>query len=584
MQPVNPDSFKLLLHAKHSVRFKNTLYSRKQKEGKMRFSEKFYEMKRLEQIASCLFKHELHYLIDLLKIKMHLPLHKQLALKKTLISETHPAVLREIFEELGGAFLKLGQVISLRPDLVGIELSKEFEKVLDEVPPESFRTVVEVINKNLPHGMKTFREFNSHPIASGSIAQVHAAVLDDGRKVAVKIQRPHIREIFIRDIAIMRTLAERLKENPHFEFFDPVEVVDEFKKYTLRELDFNHEAVNMIRFRKNLAGCSTILIPKVYKEFSNDKVLVMERANGEDIFRIKDKLKNNEKRFVVETISKMIIKQIFEDGFFHADLHPGNIMYLKKGKIAILDYGIVGYLDKELKEDLYELFIGLINGDLIKVTDSLIEINVGDKDIDREALKSGLHYSLSDFYDTSMEKLPVGEVFKNMIDTAARSQLRLPSNFVLLGKSLFTVEGFCRELSPDFNIVRYAKPTLKHLAKKEFSPNKLAKDAINTAVGLKKLVVNAPRYVEDFTHKIDLIEDRVTKYEAILKDYHEWMIRIAQSVIYSILLIPILITSSILMGKEPLWFGISAYSFIGYGISLLLMLAILRAINKKTRR
>ena len=550
----------------------------------MKLSERFYELKRLEQIAACLFKHELHYLIEILKIRMHLPVHKQLRLKKTLAYETQPAVLREIFEELGGAFLKLGQVISLRPDLVGYELSKEFEKVLDEVPPESFKTVVEVINKNLQHGMKTFREFNSHSLAAGSVAQVHSAVLADGKKVAVKIQRPHVRETFIQDISIMKILAQRLKENPHFDFLDPLELVEEFRKYTMRELDFNHEAINMIRFRRNFSAVPTVQIPKVYKQFSNDKVLVMELLEGHDIFRLKDKLKGQDKTFVVETVSKMIIKQIFEDGFFHADLHPGNIMYLKKRKIGLLDYGIVGYLDKELKERLFDLFVGIINGDLIKVTDSLIEFNVGDKDIDREALKSGLHYTLADFYNAPLEKLPVGEVFRNMIDTATRAQLRLPSNFVLLGKSLFTVEGFCRELCPEFNLVSYARPELKRLARKELSPKKLARDALSAAIGLKKLVVNAPRYVENFTRQVDLIEDRVSKYEAIIKDYNEWMIRGAKALVYSIILAPLLIAAALLAGREPQYLNISIYSFIGFGISLLLIIAILRTLTKKTGR
>ncbi len=550
----------------------------------MKLGEKLYEAKRLEQIASCLLSHELHYLVDILKIRVHLPVHKQLKLKKANYYDTQPAVLREVFEELGGAFLKLGQVISLRPDLVGYELSKEFEKVLDEVPPESFKVVVEAINKNLPHGMKTFREFNSHPIAAGSVAQVHAAVLSDGRKVAVKIQRPHVRETFIQDIAIMRMLAERLKENPDFSFFDPVELVDEFRRYTMRELDFNHEAVNMIRFRKNFAGVSSVQIPRVYKQFSNDKILVMELLEGEDIFRIKDKLKNPDRKFIVETVSKMIVKQIFEDGFFHADLHPGNIMYLKKRKIGLLDYGIVGYLDKELKEKLFGLFTGIINGDLIKVTDSLIEFNVGDTDIDREALKSGLHYTLSDFYNTSLDSLPIGEVFRNMIDTATRAQLKLPSNFVLLGKSLFTVEGFCRELYPGFNIVKYAKPTLKELSRKEFSPRKMARHTLATAIELKKLVANTPRYVENFTRQVDLIEDRITKYESILNEYQEWMVKATKAAVSAIVLIPLLIASALLISREPHYLGISIYSLAGFVASALLIISILRTLNKKTRR
>lgn len=550
----------------------------------MGLGQKFYEMKRLEQIASCLFAHELHHTINTLKLNIHLPLHKQIALKKTAYMETQPRVIREVFEELGGAFLKLGQVISLRPDLVGYEFSKEFEKVLDEVNPESFRSVVGVINKNLPKGMKTFREFNSRPIAAGSIAQVHSAVLDDGRRVAVKVQRPHVKETFMQDIDIMRLLAGRLKENKSLDFVDPVELVEEFWRYTQKELDFNHEAVNMIRFRRNFAGVKNIEIPKVYKEFSNDKVLVMELLVGTDIYHAKDRLRKPQKLFVVETVTHMIIKQIFEDGFFHADLHPGNIMYLKNHKIGLLDYGIVGYLDTELKEKLFELFTALIDGDLIKVTDSLIRINIGDRDIDREALKAGLHYTLSDFYNTAITDLPIGEVFRNMIDTARKSHLKLPPNLVLLSKSLFTLDGFCRELYPGFNLVRHSKPMLKGLYRKELNPRKLLAETVSAAASLKRLAFNAPRYLEDFHRQVELIEDRVTKYESILKDYHEWMVRIAKAAIYSLLIIPLIISSALLINANPKYFNISIYSLIGLGVSLLFIIAILRIFGRNTRR
>jgi len=184
----------------------------------MGLREKLYEIRRLEQIAACLFKHELHHLIDSLRIRRHLPLHKKLSFRKSQLQVVQPQILREVFEELGGAFLKLGQVISLRPDLVGIEFAKEFEKVLDSVPPENFRAVVSVIRENLKGGMRNFVEFDSNPIAAGSIAQVHKAVLADGRKVAVKIQRPYIKEKFLQDISIMENFAERLKSDSRWNF------------------------------------------------------------------------------------------------------------------------------------------------------------------------------------------------------------------------------------------------------------------------------------------------------------------------------------------------------------------------------
>jgi ubiquinone biosynthesis protein len=560
----------------------------------MGLREKLYEMKRLEQIAACLFKYELHYLIDSLKVRRHLPLHKKISLKTKELTQpgltpqqTQPQVLRTIFEELGGAFLKLGQVISLRPDLVGYDFAKEFEKVLDQVPPEDFKAITEVIDESLPKGMKSFVEFDSIPIAAGSIAQVHAAKLADGRKVAVKVQRPNVKETFQQDISIMMNLAERLKEDHRWDFLDAVELVEEFKKYTIKELDFNHEAVNMTRFGRNFQDSETVLIPKVYREYSNDRVLVMELLDGKDIYTARARLNPAQKKFVVETVSRMILKQIFEDGFFHADLHPGNIMYIKDGKdekIGLLDFGIVGYLDKELKEKLFSLFTGLVRGDLIAVTDSLIEINVGDQDIDREALKAGLHYTLSDYYNQSSTKLNVGEIFRNAIDTARRSQIRLPSNLVLLSKSLFTVDGFCRELYPSFNIVEYTKPILRDISKRELKPKNLVDQGLATAIGFKRMISNLPRYVENFSRKVDMIEERITKYESAISVYNDWMSRIVKATIFAILLIPLLISSAILIDKGPYYAGVPIFSFLGFCASITLLISMLYSLNKKTRR
>jgi ubiquinone biosynthesis protein len=550
----------------------------------MGLREKLYEIRRLEQIAACLFKHELHHLIDSLKIRHHLPLHKKLSLRKSQLQVVQPQILREVFEELGGAFLKLGQVISLRPDLVGIEFAKEFEKVLDSVPPENFRAVVSVIRENLKGGMRNFVEFDSNPIAAGSIAQVHRAVLADGRKVAVKVHRPDIKEKFLQDISIMENFAERLRSDPKWQFVDAVELVQEFKKYTLKELDFNHEAVNMVRFRKNFEGDDSVVIPKVYRQYSNDKVLVMELVDGIDIYKVRNRLSDQEKLHVVKTISRMVIKQIFEDGFFHADLHPGNIMYLRNRKIALLDYGIVGYIDTELKEKLFDLFSAIVNGNLIKVADSFIELNVGSQDIDREALKAGLHYTLSDFYDQPLDSLPLGEVFRNALETARRSKLRMPSNLVLLSKSLLTMDGLCRELSHSFNLVRFAKPLLQDISKRELRPKNLAEHTISAALSLKRLVINAPRYLENFNRQVSLIDSRLTKYEQLAEDYQEGMIQTAKSIFYSVFVISLMITSALLVDKGPLYNGIPIYSFLGLCATLLMLITILRTLNAEKRR
>jgi ubiquinone biosynthesis protein len=241
----------------------------------------------------------------------------------------------------------------------------------------------------------------------------------------------------------------------------------------------------------------------------------------------------------------------------------------------------VGYLDTETKEKLFSLFIGIIKGNLIAVTDSLIDLNVGYKDIDREALKAGLHSTLSDYYDRPLDHLPIGEVFQNAIDTARKSQIKLPGNLVLLGKSLFTVDGFGRELCPGFNIVQYARPFLKDLTKKRLKPKDLAEETLTAALGFKKMLLNAPRYVDNLNRQVTLIEDRITRYEDIVEKYHDWMTRITRAVIYAVLLTPIMITSALMIGKGPIIAGIPIISVLGFASCILLLISMLYTLNRK---
>lgn len=335
--------------------------------------KKIGEAKRLEQIASCLFRHELGFLIYAMKLKIHLPLAKTIKVKKSAIAEhTQAKVFREIAEELGGAFLKLGQMLSLRPDLVGKEISKEFEKLLDNVPPEKSEDIQKMVELHMPQGMPAFKHFNHEPIAAGSVAQVHKAILKDGTVVAVKVERPLVKEKFEQDIALMNMLAQRLKDSINISFADPVEIVEEFRKYTIKELDFSHEAKNMERFRLLFKSQDKIIIPRIYKEYCSSQILVMEFIEGIPMSKAPE-LSKQQRENIIHNVTESVFHQIFEEGFFHADIHPGNLLLVGKDKLALLDFGIMGYIDRELKEKLTELFVALVEADLDKVADVLID-------------------------------------------------------------------------------------------------------------------------------------------------------------------------------------------------------------------
>lgn len=540
------------------------------------------EIKRIEEISVCLFNHELHFLINALELNLSLGTKKYLEKKPQKSIEIQAKLFREVFEELGGAFLKLGQMLSLRPDLVGKEFSKEFESLLDNIPPENFEVIQKSIDEHITGGMSIFSHFDSQPIAAGSIAQVHKAILKNGDVVAVKIQRPNIKIKFEEDIDLMLGFAHKINNKMSLPFVDFVEIVEEFKRYTLRELDFNHEASNMMRFKKIFSkdSDSNIIVPKTYSEYSSSNILVMQFIEG---FKISQNIKMsaNQKRKIVRVITQSGFSQIFETGFFHADLHPGNILLLKNGKLAFLDYGIIGYLDTDLKNDLANLFIALVNGDLDKTTDALLDLNINNSLPDKQALKEGIYYTLGDYYNSSLNEMPFGEVFYNLIETAIRSKIKMPSQLIMFSKMMITMEGFCRRLYPEFNIVEAGKPYAAKLLMKKMNPKNIIREGIRNAVAMKNILFKIPIYIKEFSGEMKIIEKSISDMDERFQSFQNQMLKMTKVIFYGILFIALIINSALLFNMEPKYFNISIFSIIGYSISFLLVLIVIYVLREK---
>lgn len=511
--------------------------------------------KRLVQITRILFKYELQHIINKANLTHHLPLHQRFKTKEE--KEVDPVLLRKVFEELGGAFLKLGQLLALRPDLIGKDYSKELEKLLLDVEAQDFKDLKEKL-KYIP-----IEEIQTIPIGCGSIAQVYKARLEN-KIVAIKVKRNGVDELFREDIEIMELIAKSIQKSDKVSFLNLNEIVNEFKVYTKKELDFNNEVRSLEIFHNNFKGSKEIKIPKVYEKYSNSQVVVMEFISGKDI------LNSKHKKGVIEKVTNSVYKMLFEDKFFHADLHPGNI-FVEGDKIAYLDFGIVGRIDSVLEKNLFNLFSSLVNADLEGTTKALVSLHIGNKKVNQEILKNGIEEVLGPYYNTSLKNMNFEKIFYGSIEVARESKIKLPSNIVLFGKSLVTMEGFCREVDPNFNIVESAKPYVKKIIQKRTSPKEVSKVIINNSKYLLQTAMEFPDIVKDFSNKFSSIEKQTSDIDETINNFSRELHHIARMIIATSFFAVFFLSGVLLIDMQPSVTGVSYLSVILFILSFAML-------------
>ncbi len=399
-----------------------------------------------------------------------------------------PVRIRLVLEELGPTFIKLGQIASTRADLLPPDWVEEFKKLQDMVPPVPFEEVQEAVEGSLKAPLSSkFASFDSTPVASASIAQVHYAELHDGTKVAVKVRRPGIGEVIGSDISVMYTIAGLIeKYAPAYKRYRPREVVDEFSRVITAEQDLSVEGVNMHRFHKIFDGDPTIQIPKVCWDFTRPEVLTMERISGTPIDEV-DKIR--EKGLDVKAIAvrgiEIFFKQVFEHGIFHADLHPGNIFVRDDGVIIYLDFGIVGRLDRDLRKYLASMLFHLIRGDYYRMAAVHRDMGLIGPEVSISEFEEALRDISEPIFGRTLEQIQVSGLLMKLIQTARRFNMTLQPNLLLLQKSMVIIEGVGRQLYPDVNMWEVAKPLIyKWMYTERFSPTTVlgkGRDALGDA-------------------------------------------------------------------------------------------------------
>jgi ubiquinone biosynthesis protein len=399
-------------------------------------------------------------------------------------------------QELGPTFIKLGQVLSTRPDLIPPAYIAELTKLQDTVPPEPWESIRKQLESELGAPLKQhFTSFRRDPIAAASLAQVHAATLRDGSSVVVKAQRPGIEDTIAVDLEILQDVAQLLQGRIALgRIYDLPEIAREFATTLRMELDFYREGHNAERFRENFAADPTLYVPQIYWDFTSRRVLVMERISGIKISDVDalDEAGHDRHRIGVHA-AHMVVKEVLEDGFFHADPHPGNFVIMPGEVIGVMDFGMVGHLSQRMRRDLTRLFVAAVEMDAEAIVDQLIRMGATRATVDRMTLERDIGRLLRKYHGLPLKAIRAQDVMQDVTPVTFRHHLQLPSQLWLLGKTLAMVEGVGLRLDPDFDFIAFSRPFVRRFLWQMVLPSNLGPRLIKTGGDWSDLFSLLPR-------------------------------------------------------------------------------------------
>jgi len=435
------------------------------------------DVNRLREIATVLARHGFGALLQRLNLGLHVGRSEPLSTVR--VEERLVAAL----QELGPTFVKFGQIMSTRPDVLSEPMCKELKKLQDRVAPAAIEDVLKQITRELGKPpAELFAAFENTPLASASIAQVHAATTHAGDDVIVKVQRPGIQRTVDADLSIMHMLARRIEDAvPEARLINLEGMVSEFERSMARETDFTIEAASIARFGNNFQGVPEVHIPRVFADLSTRAVLTMERVRGTKLTEI-DKSKID----VYEVAKRYInasYKMVFQDGFFHGDLHPGNAFLEDDGRLALIDFGMVGRLSGSARDRLVDVLNALLREDLTEVARNFFELGIPQGPVDYAAFEADVIEVIErHVVGRRVNEIEVGGFFADVTEGALRHRIRMPTDYTMLFKALLTTEGLARELAPDINPVELARPYIEELVRQRYAPERLLSNAMNSAV------------------------------------------------------------------------------------------------------
>lgn len=551
----------------------------------------YRHLNRYRQILSILIKYGFEDLVDRLKIDQYLEVGLQMISRKKGVREeklTGSERIRMALEELGSTYIKLGQILSTRPDLIPAKLISELAKLQDNVPPFTFKEAKQIIEKEFSLPLEElFASFEETPFGSASIGQVHKARLKDGDPVAVKVQRPGIKMVIEVDLEIMLHLATLMERHiEELAFHRPVKIVEEFTRTLEKETDYTIEAANIERFTRNFLGDPTLYIPKVYHGLTTARVLTMELVQGIKVSEVGQlEMAGLKPKIITERGADLILTQVFDHGFFHADPHPGNIFVLPDNVICLLDFGMTGSVDRTTREDFVELIDCVVRKDEYRAAQVLLKLTTWDTEPDLRLLEKEVAEFMGKHLYKSLKEIRIGKLIQHLFEMVSIHRLRIPPDLFLMMKALSTVEGVAVMLDPDFDMIARATPFIKKVKLARFYPDRIANDMIRIGAELFEFAQHFPRDLLEITRLIKQQKLTVKMEHEGLRDMLATHDQISNRISFSIIIAALIVGSALIVISKtpPFIYGISFIGIIGFLAAAVMGVWLLVAILKKGR-
>ncbi|MDM8529242.1 AarF/ABC1/UbiB kinase family protein [Anaerolineales bacterium HSG24] len=495
---------------------------------------------------------------------------------------------RMVIEELGPTFIKMGQVLSTRPDVLPHDFIHEFAKLQQAVPPFPFEEAKQIIELELRMPLdEMYTYFEETPLAAASFGQVHRAKMKDGADVVVKVQRPGIQRIVAVDLEIMQHVATLLERRlDGWQTHRPTLVVEEFTRVLELELDYTIESSHMERFTWQFTYDHTVHIPKIYREAITTRVLTMEYIDGFHIFDLEQlEQANINRQEVARRGFRLILEQIFVNGFFHADPHPGNLLILPENIICYLDFGMMGRIDLRSRENCADLILAIIKRNEIKTTNALLQLTIYDTKPERAALEKEVASFLDQYSYRPLKEIELGKLLNQLLDVTTRHNLRIPPDLFLMMKALTTAEGIGRALDPDFDPIQQAQPFVWRIYTARLDPRRILRDAYDNTTEFAGLLREIPDDLHDLLRQTNRGELRFKLALDETKPLIATIDRISNMLAFSIVLAALIIGSSLILvtntNSSYQWNGLSTIALIGFVVAGVMGFALLLAILRR---
>ncbi len=496
--------------------------------------------------------------------------------------------LRKAMEHLGPTFIKMGQVLATRPDLIPQEWVDEFKKLHDDVPQVEYEVIEQRVEQEFPGRRSAiFRSIQHKALAAASMAQVHRAVLKDGTHVVLKVLRPGIREVTENDMEIMRALAQWSEEHFANMGYSPIEVVNEFARELQKEVDLTHEGRATDRLRIAFEDDSDVVFPKVYWEATTRNILALEEIKGVSLAHLENgELSKADRRRVVANGARAVLRQCLEIGFFHADPHPGNLFALPGGRIAFIDCGMTGQVDTRTGQQLADLVSAVVHGDadqVIAVAGALADVDPNK--LEDRSLRADVREFVSRFQDQPLDQLNLGPLLQDFFNRLRAHRIRCPADLVFLIKALTTIEGVGVSLDPDFQMTEFARPYVEKLVKRRYGVAALRR---RISAGLRGYA----ELVEDLPVELRTLLTQLRKNRLAVNLEHRGLNRLvntiehaSRNISFALVIAAMLVGSAILVlaarqpGTGALWF----VGVVGF-ITAIVLVGLMIVSNRRLRK